>query len=272
MVWQFNPFAIVLIVSAVIAGALSLSAYNKRSLTPAARPFVLMMAFVAIWCFGYAIELSGAGYRSTYLGVKIAYAGVVSVPVLFLLFTIEYGGMDKYISKRSVAFLFMIPACTLLLNWTSPLHHLYYKSDALDSVGNFVILTIVPGPWFWVQIIYSYTCLLTATVVLILKLRGLRNLYRDQLILILAGVIFPWAGNALDNFARPFHDVNVGPLSLVVMGVLLWYALFRKRLLDVIPVARDTIIESRTDGVMVIDAEERIVDINCVMLKMLPHT
>jgi PAS domain S-box-containing protein len=40
------------------------------------------------------------------------------------------------------------------------------------------------------------------------------------------------------------------------------WGLFRYRLLDIMPVARDAIIEGMGDGVIVLDVQNRIVDLN----------
>ena len=45
-------------------------------------------------------------------------------------------------------------------------------------------------------------------------------------------------------------------------GLLLTWGLFRYRLLDLVPVARTTVFESMTDGILVMDEQWRIVDAN----------
>jgi PAS domain S-box-containing protein len=47
-------------------------------------------------------------------------------------------------------------------------------------------------------------------------------------------------------------------------GLAMGWGIFRFRLLDIVPVARDTIIESMSDGVIVLDSQDRIVDLNPV--------
>ena len=39
-------------------------------------------------------------------------------------------------------------------------------------------------------------------------------------------------------------------------------ALFRYRLLDIVPVARDALVENMSDGILVLDAKNRVVDVN----------
>src|SRR5690606_28679495 len=51
------------------------------------------------------------------------------------------------------------------------------------------------------------------------------------------------------------------------------YGLFRFKLLDIIPIAREKIIEAMQDGVLVLDAQDRAIDANTEMKKILsPYT
>ena len=57
-------------------------------------------------------------------------------------------------------------------------------------------------------------------------------------------------------------ELDLTPTAFTLSGLLIAYALFRHGLLDLVPVARSKLIESMTDGVLVIDFHNRIVDIN----------
>jgi PAS domain S-box-containing protein len=52
------------------------------------------------------------------------------------------------------------------------------------------------------------------------------------------------------------------PLGYAVCGVLATFALFRYGFLDLVPVARDAVIENLIDAVIVLDGHDRIVDLN----------
>jgi PAS domain S-box-containing protein len=53
------------------------------------------------------------------------------------------------------------------------------------------------------------------------------------------------------------------PPAFVISGILLTLGLFRFRILDIVPIARDAVIENINDGVIVLDTQKRILDINC---------
>jgi PAS domain S-box-containing protein len=56
--------------------------------------------------------------------------------------------------------------------------------------------------------------------------------------------------------------LDLTPVAFTISALLFAWALFRYRLLDVVPVARDAVVASMSDVVVVIDLQNRIVDIN----------
>jgi diguanylate cyclase (GGDEF)-like protein/PAS domain S-box-containing protein len=59
--------------------------------------------------------------------------------------------------------------------------------------------------------------------------------------------------------------VDLGPLLFGISGVILTLAVFRTRFMDLIPVARSYLIETMSDGLLVLDEQDRILDINPAM-------
>ena len=98
MHWQLSIFILALIVSVFVAATISIYSWRRRQ-TPGATSFALMMAAVAVWCFGYALELWTTDLEVMLFWVKISYIGVVSAPVFWLTFSLEYSGREQWLSQ-----------------------------------------------------------------------------------------------------------------------------------------------------------------------------
>lgn len=70
----------------------------------------------------------------------------------------------------------------------------------------------------------------------------------------------------------PFPYLDLTPFAFTVTGLALAWSLFRFRLLDIIPVAREVVIESMRDAVLVLDEQNRIVDLNPAAQRLLNRT
>ena len=60
--------------------------------------------------------------------------------------------------------------------------------------------------------------------------------------------------------------VDITPLAFSITGILLYLAVFRLHLLDITPIARKTVMENIQDGVLVLDHDNRVVDVNPIVL------
>jgi two-component system NtrC family sensor kinase len=83
----------------------------------------------------------------------------------------------------------------------------------------------------------------------------------------------PWLGNAL-YLARlwPMAGVDATPLAFTLTGAIYAVGVFGLGLFDLVPVARHRLIDSMPDGVLVLDLDNRIVDINPAARRMLGVT
>ena len=253
---------------AVAAVTLALAVYGLQNRQVAGAAFFALFMFgVAEWSFGYAMELGADSVAARLLWSKVEYPGIVLVPVSFLMFAIELTGRGHWLTRRNRLLLSALPALALVLQWTNDWTHWFYVSSQLRTYGPLTVLDVVHGPAFWVYLVYAYL-MLAATVVLVGQLavssaRFHQGLYQGQAITMLVGSLFPWVGNALYLFnLTPVPGLDLTPFGFALSGLIVAWGLFRFKLLDLAPIARDALIESLEDGVIVLDLHNRVTDLN----------
>jgi PAS domain S-box-containing protein len=237
-------------------------AWRRRG-TTGAETLALLMGGLCIWAAGYALELSGADLPTKIFWAKVEYIGIATVPFAWLAFALQYTGREGRLTGRNLALLSALPLVTLLLAWTNEAHELVWSSTGLDEDGPFPALEVDHGAWFWVHLSYSYLLLLIGTILLIAMLTRSPHLYRKQNLALLLAVSVPWVGNGAYVLGlSPVPNLDPTPFAFLLSGVAIALSLFGFRLLDVVPVARENVIEDMTDGVVVLDLKDRVVDIN----------
>ena len=147
MHWQYNPYVLPLVIAAAVSAVLALFAWRRR---PAAgsTPFALLMLAVAEWSLGYALELGSADLPTQVFWAKVEYLGIVSVSVMWLAFVFQYIGREKWLARRNVALLAIVPLVTLLLVWTNDAHGLIWRDIRLDTSGSFSVMDLTHGAGF----------------------------------------------------------------------------------------------------------------------------
>jgi diguanylate cyclase (GGDEF)-like protein len=225
----------------------------------------------AIWCFATAFEISALDTQTVIFWVKFEYLGVVNIAPLWLLFSLGFTGQDRWLPRRYLALFWIIPALILAFVFTNESHNLMWRSVHIDTVNATPYIVYDYGPMFWVIAIYSYIILFAGALVIISTLARYPRLYRRQTVYILAGIIIPWIGS-LGYVLGLTPSIDLTPLAITISGIIFTWSILRYGFLDLIPVARDILIESMQDGVLVLDAQNRVVDINPTARRMLGTT
>ena len=262
MRWHLTPYSYLLLVVAAVSAALLFYSWRRRG-TTGAETLALLMAGVCIWAAGYALELSAADLSTKIFWAKVEYIGIASVPVAWLAFALQYTGREGRLTGRNLALLSALPLVTLLLAWTNEAHELVWSSTRLSQDGPFPALEVDHGAWFWIHFSYSYLLLLIGTILLIAMLTRSPSLYRKQNLALLVAVSVPWVGNGVYVLGlSPVPNLDLTPFAFLLSGMAIALSVFGFRLLDIVPVARENVIENMTDGVVVLDLQDRVVDIN----------
>jgi PAS domain S-box-containing protein len=262
MIFQYSPFFPLLVLSAVITGALAYYGWRDRT-NPVSAPFALLMTAVTLWTAGYAFELICVDLPVIQMLNTIEYMGIVTVPVAWLLVVLCYTGRTKYITRQNLALLSAVPALVVLLVATNSCHHLYYSAIVPQLVSGSVVWVFIRGPLFWLHVAYSYLLLLVALTLLASRYSGSPTIYRRQITILGIAVIIPVLVNLLYvTSVNPVPGLDLTPFTFTCVGVILALGLFRFHIFFMLPVAYPQIFSSISDGIIVVDTRNRIVDLN----------
>lgn len=266
---QFSGYSIALFMAAVIMSILALYVWERRD-APGGAYFALLMAVGAEWAVADGLEFLVADVQLKILFAKIAYVSVVSVAPLWLLFVLDYVNKKKKISTKAMISLWVIPAIAFMLAMTNELHGLTWTSIApVSSIpGDYLIYK--HGVAVWVNAAYSYVILLSGWLILLLSTRkSFFKSFRLNAIL-LAGMLIPLSFNLLyPTDVNPLKGMDITPFGFAITGLIFSWAIFRQRMFELVPVARETLIMSMSDGVIVLDSQCRVVDANTAAKRIL---
>ncbi|MBU1742003.1 MAG: PAS domain S-box protein, partial [Proteobacteria bacterium] len=253
----------------VIAMGVALYLWQRRSVVGAG-PLMALMVAVAWWSLGYALEFRSPGVSAKVWWVRFEYLGVVVVPPLWLAFALRFTGRERWLTGRNVILLGVVPLATLLLVWTNDLHHLMWTRVWLETSGPFSVLAYARAPGFWLFVAFAYLLLLAGTILLVQEFIRSRHLQRRQVGILLFGVTAPWLGNALYvSGLSPLPHLDLTPFALTLTGLACAWGLFRFKLMTLVPIGREAVMEAMSDAFLVLDNQGRIVDLNATALEII---
>jgi sensor histidine kinase regulating citrate/malate metabolism len=190
----------------------------------------------------------------------------MTVPVAWILFSLEYTGRDEYLTRRNVALLAVVPALTVLLALAESYHGLLYVREVgVTAQGS--VLVEQGGIWYVVTAGYTYLLAVLGIVPILGLLSSGATAFRGQSAALIVGVATPWATNVLYNLgAFPNVGIDPTPIAFAISGVAYLGAIDRFRMFGANPApawrAKQFLFDHIHEGVVVVDGHDTIVEMN----------
>lgn len=263
MHFQFHLAGIILFATSILCAFFALLIWIRR-VKPGGTTFGLLLLSLAAWSLAAAMEDGCVDYAFKYSCSKLSYLGIATSPALLLMFALDYSRNTHWLNRRNLLFLlWLIPVISIFMAFTNEKHLLLWSSVVPSPGTNGEILVYNHGLYFWVHVAFSYICLLTSSFLLVRTALLFSKKIRTQVYVLFFAVLIPWIGNIIYvSGSSPIEGLDLTPISFAASVILMAWSIFRLQLFGIIPVARDLVVETTSDGVLVLDNENRILDIN----------
>jgi diguanylate cyclase (GGDEF)-like protein len=269
---QWIIFASILLINTVAALLIAIL-LMRRPAAPGLKSLVVMLYMLALWSFSYALITLVPSLEAKRFWLRLENIGILSVPVIWFLFTVQYTRLDRWVNQWTVGLLFLIPLISVVFLFSDLWFHFYYSSirPVSDSGGP---LVIGRGPWYLVALVNSYALNLTGMGLLIWRALQYRDLYRRQIVALIGAVLIPILVNVFYQLAPVLLPsisirIDLTPISFTMTAALIAFGVFGLRIFDLMPIARYTVMEHIPEMVFVVDAYDRVLDANSVAQKIL---
>lgn len=237
-------------------------------LNPGARgskSFAATCSFSILWTLGEIIARFGESFTTKWIGEIILHLGAIFLPVALFVFIYQYCG--KTVSRKTALLLAIIPGISCFVLVTNPLHFLFFSQLRLNGASN--LLNKENGIYYMlVHLPYSYILFFIGIVIALFEFSRASRHYRTQISILLFSLCIPFVANVIGVFkllGGPGLTVFSFPVFFSIMAI----AIFRYRFLVSNPIAYETVFQTIRDGVIIIDGNNIVMDINPAAAKTL---
>ncbi|MFM8330671.1 MAG: histidine kinase N-terminal 7TM domain-containing protein, partial [Candidatus Methylumidiphilus sp.] len=247
--------------------------WRRYAQDPVARRFVVFCLIVGLWMFFCALDVltRDLAIRTLLLQVRSAVIFFASASALSLV--LAFTGHSAWLRPGRFYPLLAIPTAAALLVLTSSLQPWFVTDFRLVEAGIRARMVFTPQIGFKLYLLYTYGCFMACCAALAWAMRGKPPLYRRQASLLLLGLLIPTLTDILFTYEERvwvwFRGAYLTPFSMLAFVLLSAWALFRYRLFELAPVARNQVIESMADAVLVFDVHGRLADCNPAAWRLL---
>ena len=259
MTMVYMKMTLFLTLLAIVSLYLSGWSFMRRGRVAGALEFSLFLLSVALYDFGYAIELNCDTLEEIFWALRIQYIGLPSMTAFYFLFALRFVYEKDFSIPIKLPF-FLIPMITFILVWSLGNHDLFYKESSVVSSYGVSMLSYTPGVWYPIHFFYLVLLSLAGEVVLFMGLFRFSRKKRKQVLFIFLSGLIPIM-TALYTPQR-FHYIDIQPFSLATMGIFLSIAIYKHRLLELVPHAREMAVDSIEEFLIVLDHQGKIQDMN----------
>lgn len=261
MLWQFSPYAMAFFITGGIFILLACLIWRRRHV-PGGLPFFILLVSILIWNIAAGMEVMSIPLVQKIFWSKIEYLGSSTAAPLLLIFSLEYTRNTKWLSRRNILLILVIPIVILGFTFTNEWHRLIWSDFTLSPTAENIYI-YHHGVLYWLYMVFNYICALLAAWVILRSYMQLSKIYQPQLIGLLIGIFIPIITGILYSFnINIIPGLDISPLSFSFTGIILFLTIHRHLLFDIVPVARQVLFENLTDSVLILDMADRIIDIN----------
>jgi signal transduction histidine kinase len=258
--FQYTPAIWPSMFLVMLLTVLAVYAWRRRNV-PGALWLAIYCLFSLFFLTAKVIEFLTVDFEMKIFWFNIEYLWLTPGTTAMTCFILEYVWPRRWVTRRTLALLSIVPLLGLALLFTNPFHNLSFTG--YEFTGDVVPLY---GPIGWAFLIYNLGLRVVSITALVwLFVRSPQHRWPAVLILLaetVFGVVL-----VLDPFIQESWFFYVPEKALPVLACTI--ALFGFRLFDPIPLARQTVIEQLKAGMLVLDLEGRVMSLNPAVERIL---
>lgn len=226
------------------------------------RGLIGIMISICIYSLFYFFELISPELKYMKLCTSIEYIGILSIPGFWIIMTLEYTNKSKFINKKLYVSLFSLPIILLILNFTNDYHKIFYLNYTASVICSLSIAYIKAGIGYVITVAYINMCFFIGSVLYMLHFIKGSTVYKKRSLIFLITSFLPWSAYFLYVFNILPIKIDLVPISMLMVCIIYTYALFKSDIFETAAIARHIIFDNITEVVLVLDVNNKIIDIN----------
>lgn len=235
----------------------------RRRYVVGAQEHAFLSALVLWWFAIYTLEVSSVQQGIAIFFLRLQFIGFMFLPVAWLAFVAAVRA--KPFKPLHLVLLGLIPFSTSLLAWTPAEWGIIYRNIVMTEKTPF-LLSYGFSPAFKLALAYVIASVLAGIILLLWHMRHARKRQRQRMLFVVISLAVPTLFSFVNLFillpSGIIFPFDVSPSISLIAALGISWALLRIEVFELLPIARDVVMENLREGVLVLDSNKRVIDSN----------
>lgn len=216
----------------------------------------------------FCLVLAAGAARFALSCVSFIGVGLI-LPNLVYLFA-DITGKNQWLTKRTRTSLLVLGLGIGLARLGDPAWGLLYKTESVVHERGMFLSSYTQGILHYVLMSAILAAMLLGLVNVALAWRDSNRLLKRHLVALAVSCLIPVVAAVLFNAGfQPLGRLDLTPFALLGTTSLTTWAIFHDKLVEVVPIARNYLVDNFHEGVLVVDSTGTVVDTNPALRRML---
>lgn len=246
------------ILSAIIFLILAIYSHQYQE-SPGGVPFFWSMLLLCLLSLSSIGELATNNFQQKIWWRNLQQVPLFLCPVLFYMLLLQFTEMKQNIVLKRTFFLSIPILVYLALIFTDGWHHLIRYEIRPITEGQYIKISVIPTELSLTFILYGRLIIVFGIAAILKNIKKVSMLNRKHYYILILATLIPYVSTFIPESS--FIKVNTA-IASIPTGFLYYFSLFKYKFLRVHPVANDKIIENIKEGIIVLDKNNIIVQLN----------
>lgn len=266
--YDVTPLSGVLLISAFASLCLARKAFHQAA-HPLPFWFGCLAVSIAGYCASYSMELASLDLGRIKFWIDAQFIFISFLPAFLLLLVICFCRQSAPSPMQTFSLL-GLSLITLTIHLSNDWHHLNFSLITFQRIHGISISEVTIGPWYYLHASYVNLAAIFSGYAAWRHWKFAPSFYRPQALLLTVAILIPWVCFMLFLCQLTPWGLDLSPFGLILTLMLLAVAMFRYRLTELVPIAREQIFDCLQDVVLVTDSQDRLIDFNQRARMMFP--
>ena len=216
----------------------------------------------SLWSLSYTSEMLSTGYAAKVFWCSFKLASGFMLPIILLLYVIQFMEI-KTLNLRTQILLSIPSLVASTIIFTRMYLHVPWVEIVMDAGNPNSTLNVTLGFGYLLLLAYNYFLIGAILFQFVRVIAFSPKMYTRRILVLTVLLVVPWVSHYMFISGVSPYNLDLSPiLSNMAAILVIWISPEKLYKEDVLPVARESVIDNMLDSVILVDAAGKIIYMN----------